>query len=92
MDKKSLKVKIFLNFFGTYKKVRNADLVYTTFWGYRKRILVFKNSKDDDESNEKFSSGNFFMKKLSRRCLREDWKRLCVIFALSEHLIDLKGR
>ena len=50
MDNKSLKVKIFLNFFGTYKKVRYAGLVYTTFWGYRKRILVFKNTKDDDES------------------------------------------
>ena len=50
MDKKSLKVKIFLNFFGTYKKVRNAGVGYTTFWEYRKRILVIKNSKDDDES------------------------------------------
>ena len=30
MDKKSLKVKIFLNLFGTYKKVSNVCLVYTT--------------------------------------------------------------
>ena len=30
MDKKSLKVKIFLNLFGTYKEVCNAGLVYTS--------------------------------------------------------------
>ena len=32
MDKKSLKVKIFLNFFGTYKEVRQvADITTTSF-------------------------------------------------------------
>ena len=30
MDKKSLKVKIFLNFFGTYKEVRQAADISTT--------------------------------------------------------------
>ena len=39
-----------------------------------------------------FSSESFFMKKLFIRCLWKSWKQLCVIFALSEHLIDLKGR
>ena len=30
MNKKSLKVKIFLNFFGTYKKLSNVEDIYTT--------------------------------------------------------------
>ena len=30
MDKKSLKVKIFLNFFGTYKKLSNVADITTT--------------------------------------------------------------
>ena len=30
MDKKSLKVKIFLNFYGTYKLRQNVCLLYTT--------------------------------------------------------------
>ena len=40
MDKKSLKVKIFLNFYGAYEKVSRGSELYTTFVFVRVCVCV----------------------------------------------------
>ena len=55
MDKKSLKVKIFLNFYGTYIKLSNVAELYTTHTictsSFNLRISAKLKSKKVDTSN-----------------------------------------
>ena len=60
MDKKSLKVKIFLNFYGTYIKLSRGSELYTN----NANLDIFLISKT--KTGDSFSSAHFLIKGFSR--------------------------